>query len=140
VHGDELDDEPVWLLTAFFPARGVLADVNPDQRGGTGEGRGELAPCCRGGQPAVGAGKANLRAVVRAHRKTYVSGRTGRPRWQDHLTFEIVPLGVAIACGWVRLKLPTAAAGGLIAVAAFLSVFLFVIRQRHGTRLRGFPP
>jgi hypothetical protein len=57
-----------------------------------------------------GAGKANLGAVVRAHRKTYVSGRTGRPRWQDHLTFEIVPLGLAIACGWVRLKLPAAAA------------------------------
>ena len=74
-----------------------------------------------------GAGKANLRAIVRAHRKTYVSGRTGRPRWQDHITFEIVPLGVAIACGWLRLKLPAAAAGGLIAVAAFLSVFLFTV-------------
>jgi hypothetical protein len=74
-----------------------------------------------------GAGKASLRAIVRAHRKTYVSGRTGRPRRRDHLTFEIVPLVVAAACGWVRLKLPTAASGGLIAVAAFLSVFLFTV-------------
>jgi hypothetical protein len=74
-----------------------------------------------------GAGKASLRTIVRAHRKTYVSGRTGRPRWQDHLTFEILPLIVAIACAWFRLKLPSAASGALIAVAAFLSVFLFTV-------------
>lgn len=74
-----------------------------------------------------GAGKASLRAIVRAHRKTYVSGRTGRRRWRDYLTFEIVPLGVVAASGWARLKLPAAASGGLIAVAAFLSVFLFSV-------------
>jgi hypothetical protein len=34
---------------------------------------------------------------------------------------------VAAACGWVRLKLPAVASGGLIAVAAFLSVFLFTV-------------
>lgn len=74
-----------------------------------------------------GAGKASLRVIVRAHRKTYISGRTGHPRRRDYLTFEIVPLVVAAACGWIRLKLPTAASGGLIAVAAFLSVFLFTV-------------
>ncbi len=74
-----------------------------------------------------GAGKASLRAIVRTHRKTYVSGRTGRPRRRDYFTFEIVPLLVAAACGWARLKLPTAASGGLIAVAAFLSAFLFTV-------------
>jgi hypothetical protein len=73
------------------------------------------------------AGKASLRTIVRAHRKTYVSGRTGRPRRRDYLTFEIVPLVAAAACGWIRLKLPAAASGGLIAVAAFLSVFLFTV-------------
>src|SRR4029077_15925271 len=55
------------------------------------------------------------------------SGRTGRTRWQDHLTFEILPVIVADACIWLRLKLPAAAIGGLIAVAAFLSVFLFTV-------------
>jgi hypothetical protein len=74
-----------------------------------------------------GAGKASLRAIFRAHRKTYVSGRTGRARRRDYLTFEIVPLVVAAACGWVRLKLPAAASGSLIAVAAFLSAFLFTV-------------
>ena len=54
MYGDELDDKPVGLPTTFFPAWRVLADVNPDQRGGPGEGRGELAPSCGGGQPGVG--------------------------------------------------------------------------------------
>jgi hypothetical protein len=74
-----------------------------------------------------GGGKASLRAIVRAHRKTYVSGRTGRRRWKDHLTFEILPLALAFTCAWYRIKLPAAASGGLIAVAAFLSVFLFTV-------------
>lgn len=74
-----------------------------------------------------GAGKASLRAIVQAHRKTYVSGRTGRRRWQDHFTFEIVPVGVVLACVWARLKLPAAASAALVAVAAFLSVFLFTV-------------
>ena len=34
---------------------------------------------------------------------------------------------MAIACGWARLKLPAAASGGLIAVAAILSAFLFTV-------------
>lgn len=43
------------------------------------------------------------------------------------MTFEILPLLVTVIAVWLKLKLPAAASGGLIALAAFLSVFLFTV-------------
>jgi hypothetical protein len=71
------------------------------------------------------ASKASPGSIIRAHRQTYVSARTGRRRRWDNVQFEVAPLIAAGLCAYFRLKLPTAASGALIAVAAFLSVFLF---------------
>jgi hypothetical protein len=46
---------------------------------------------------------------------------------RDYSLFEFVPLAVAAALAYLGVKLPASASGALIAVAAFLSVFLYTV-------------
>lgn len=75
----------------------------------------------------TGGSKASQLGIIRTHRASYVSGRSGRKRVRDHLLFEVLPLAAAAVLAYFRVKLPAPASGALIAVAAFLSVFLYTV-------------
>jgi hypothetical protein len=74
---------------------------------------------------ASGDFKADPRQIVRAHRRTYVNARTGRPRWQDRLAFEGTPIAVLALCLIFHVVLPAAASVGLLTVLGILGVLLF---------------
>jgi hypothetical protein len=80
--------------------------------------------------------KADPRQIVRAHRRTYSDARTGRPRWQDRLAFEGVPLAVLGLCLGLRVELKPTASAGLLTVAGLLGALLFgVLVQVSGTAM-----
>jgi hypothetical protein len=63
--------------------------------------------------------------IIRAHRRTYVDARTDKIRWQDHLTFEGLPLVVLGLCVGFNVHLNSAASAGLLTVTGLLALFLF---------------
>jgi membrane protease YdiL (CAAX protease family) len=80
--------------------------------------------------------KADPRQIVRAHRRTYIDASTGRPRWQDRLAFEGLPLAVLGLCLGLGVELKPAASAGLLTVAGLLSALLFgVLVQISGTAM-----
>jgi hypothetical protein len=85
------------------------------------------------------ANKASPGSIIRAHRQTYISAPTGRRRLRDNVQFEIVPLLAVGVSAYFRLQLPTAASGALIAVAAFLSAFLFTTMVSLWSRAADLP-
>jgi hypothetical protein len=78
--------------------------------------------------------KANPWPIIKAHRATYVHAHTGLRRWQDHLQFDGVPLGVIATCAIIEVKLPSAASVGLLTVAGLLSAFLFGVMLQVAQR------
>ena len=78
--------------------------------------------------------KANPRAIIRAHRRTYIDVRTGHRRWQDHAFIEIVPVLLGIGCFVAKVKLPVAASVGLLTVSGLLSAFLFGVMLQVSER------
>jgi hypothetical protein len=69
--------------------------------------------------------KADPRTIVRAHRRTYLNATSERPRWQDRLTFDGLPLVIFLLCVIFNVRLPGGASVGLLTVSGLLSVFLF---------------
>jgi hypothetical protein len=85
---------------------------------------------------AKGDFKADPRQIVRAHRSTYIDARTGRPRWQDRLAFDGIPLAVLGLCLGFDVKLKPTASAGLLTVAGILGALLFgVVVQISGTAM-----
>ena len=78
--------------------------------------------------------KANPRAIIRAHRGTYIDVRTGRRRWQDIALNEGAPLLLGIGCLIVNVKLPVGASVGLLTVSGLLSAFLFGVMLQVSER------
>jgi hypothetical protein len=69
--------------------------------------------------------KADPSRLVRAHYRTLVDARTGRPLVKDYLTFAALPIGVGVYCRVQAVHLPTAASAGLLTVSGLVSAFLF---------------
>lgn len=78
--------------------------------------------------------KANPRAMIRAHRRTYIDVRTGKRRWQDVALNEGVPVLLGIGCLIANVKLPVAASVGLLTVSGLLSAFLFGVMLQVSER------
>jgi len=80
-----------------------------------------------------GSFKANPWVIVRAHWRTYVDVRDGKPRPQDWLAFGLPPAAVLGVCFWRDIQLSSSASAALLTVSGLLSVFLFgVITQVSG--------
>ena len=78
--------------------------------------------------------KADPRAIIRAHRRTYIDVRTGKCRWQDVALNEGVPVLLGIGCLIANVKLPVAASVGLLTVSGLLSAFLFGVMLQVSER------
>jgi hypothetical protein len=74
---------------------------------------------------ARGDSKADPRNIIRAHRRTYVDSRTGRPRWQDRLTFDGLPVVIFGLCVGFNVRLGPGASAGLLTLTGLLALFLF---------------
>jgi hypothetical protein len=78
--------------------------------------------------------KANPWAIIRAHHATYINARTGRPRWQDYVVFDLSPLLVAFGCVKLHLKLSLGASTGLLTASALLGALLFGVMLQISDR------
>lgn len=82
---------------------------------------------------ASGNFKGNPWPIIRAHWRTYVDARDGKPRWRDWAWFGALPMATFGVCIWRDFSLTGAAAAGLLTVSGLLSAFLFgVITQVSG--------
>jgi hypothetical protein len=80
--------------------------------------------------------KADPREIIRAHRRTYVDVRTGRPLLRDRVVFEVLPVAAAILCLIYHVVLSAGASAGLLAVSGLLGALLFgVVVQLSGTAI-----
>lgn len=78
--------------------------------------------------------KASPWSIIRAHQRTYVSARSGRPRWQDYAVFDASPILVALICVRLHLKLSVGASAGLLSASALLSALLFGVMLQISDR------
>jgi hypothetical protein len=74
---------------------------------------------------ARGDSKIDLRAIIRAHRASYVDIRTGKRRRRDNLLMEGTPAAVLGVCLAFRARLNSAASVGLLTVSFLLSALFF---------------
>ncbi len=82
--------------------------------------------------------KADPRDIIQAHRRTYVSSWSSRPRKRDFLAFEGVPVVVFALCVIFNVQLPVVASAGLLTVCGVLSVFLFTVVVQLWARAMDF--
>jgi hypothetical protein len=80
--------------------------------------------------------KADPREIIRAHRRTYIDVRSGRPLLRDRLVFEVVPAVAGVLCGVFHVVVGTGASVGLLTVSGLLGALLFgVVVQVSSTAI-----
>jgi hypothetical protein len=80
--------------------------------------------------------KTDPREIIRAHRRTYIGAPTGRPRWQDRLAFDGLPIAVLALCLAFHVVLGPVASAGLLTVSGILGALLFgVVEQLSAAAL-----
>jgi hypothetical protein len=78
--------------------------------------------------------KSSPRHIIKAHYATYVDATNEKIRWQDHATFEGVPLIVLVGGYLLDVKFSTAASTALLTVSGLLSAFLFGVMLQISQR------
>jgi hypothetical protein len=78
--------------------------------------------------------KSSPRQIIKAHYETYVDASTEKVRWQDHATFEGVPVLVFGLCLSLGVELSGGASTALLTVSGLLSAFLFGVMLQVSQR------
>jgi hypothetical protein len=81
-----------------------------------------------------GALKVGQGSLLRAHFRTLVDARTGRPRVGDYFVFVVVPILAGIAAYFGDVRLTSGTAAGLLTATSLLGAFFFGVMLQIADR------